>query len=49
MYCEPDTIPKSQALVIGQQSCQPLNSSMQPLLPPVPPMQPELQPMGPKL
>ena len=32
---ELDTIPKSQALVIGQQPCQPLNSSMQPLLPPV--------------
>ena len=42
VYYELSTIPKSQALVIGHQPCQPPNSSIQPLLPPVPLMQPKL-------
>ena len=49
VYYEPNTIPKSQELVIGQQPCQPLNSSVQALLPPMPLVQPKLQPVGPKL
>ena len=47
MYYEPDTIPKSQALVIGQKLCQLLNSSIKSLMPSMPPMQLELQPVQP--